>query len=66
VACHRRCRHCYDDRFRPYAADLDRIVGDERRLRRILANLPADMSVRDPASPGRAGAAVSSWPAASF
>ena len=54
-ACHRRCRHCYDDRFRPYArADLDRIVGDERRVsRRILANLPADMSVRDPALPGR-------------
>ena len=42
-ACHRRCRHCYDDRFRPYVrADLERVVGQsEAAYPRIVANLPA-------------------------
>ena len=41
-ACHRRCRHCYDDRFRPYAArDLPAVVAEGRNAyRAILANLP--------------------------
>ena len=26
-ACHRRCKHCYDDRFRPYVrGDLNAVV----------------------------------------
>jgi hypothetical protein len=26
-ACHRRCRHCYEERFRPYArGDLEAVV----------------------------------------
>jgi hypothetical protein len=43
-ACHRRCVHCYDDRFRPYAAAaLARLVEEGRRAHpRILANLPDD------------------------
>jgi hypothetical protein len=50
-ACHRRCRHCYDDRFRPYGpSDLPRVVGEGRAaFRAILANLPDDFSYRDPA-----------------
>ncbi len=48
-ACHRRCRHCYDDRFRPYARDeLTRVVGEGVRAHRaILANLPDDFSYRE-------------------
>jgi hypothetical protein len=50
-ACHRRCVHCYDDRFRPYVRDGLKAVVDEGRgaYRAILANLPDDMSWRDPA-----------------
>jgi hypothetical protein len=41
-ACHRRCRHCYEDRFRPYVrADLERVIAEaERNGPRIVANLP--------------------------
>lgn len=45
-ACHRKCGHCYDDRFRPYVrGDLTRVV-DEGRLayRAIIDNLPDDFS----------------------
>ena len=54
-ACHRRCRHCYDDRFRPYVREeLSRVVGEGQRAHRsILAHLPAEMSYRDPEVPGR-------------
>jgi hypothetical protein len=53
-ACHRRCRHCYDDRFRPYLRDaLTRVVGEGRRAYpSILANLPSEMSYRDPEAGG--------------
>ena len=34
-ACHRRCRHCYEDRFRPYArGELAAVV------REATANMP--------------------------
>ncbi|HEY2775792.1 MAG TPA: radical SAM/SPASM domain-containing protein [Candidatus Binatia bacterium] len=58
-ACHRKCRHCYDDRFRPYARDdLTRLVAEESHAyRRILANLPDDMSYQDPSRPGPGGTA---------
>jgi hypothetical protein len=48
-ACHRRCRHCYDDRFRPYVRGaLDAVLAQgERAIPRILANLPDDMRWRD-------------------
>ena len=41
-ACHRRCRHCYEDRFRPYVrGDLERVVAEaERNAPLIVANLP--------------------------
>jgi MoaA/NifB/PqqE/SkfB family radical SAM enzyme len=46
-ACHRRCAHCYDDRFRPYVREgLKRVVG-EAAYRRIIANLPDDMNWAD-------------------
>lgn len=52
-ACHRRCTHCYDERFRPYAHDaLARVVDEGRRVyRNIIANLPDDMSFAE-ARPG--------------
>lgn len=48
-ACHRKCRHCYDDRFRPYVRDdLKRVVGEgQRAYRAVLNNLPDDMTFRD-------------------
>ena len=47
--CHRRCVHCYDDRFRPYtgaalAAQLDQARAD---LASIIPNLPARMTYLD-------------------
>ena len=49
-ACHRKCRHCYDDRFRPYVRDeLKRVVGQgQAAYRAVLKNLPDDMSFADP------------------
>ncbi len=48
-ACHRKCRHCYDDRFRPYVRDeLKRVVGQgQRTYRAVLKNLPDDMTYLD-------------------
>jgi len=45
-ACHRKCRHCYDDRFRPYARDALQAVVDEGRAayERIIAHLPDDLT----------------------
>lgn len=45
-ACHRKCRHCYDDRFRPYVRDdLKRVVGEgQRAYRAVLNNLPDDIA----------------------
>src|SRR5262245_48736298 len=45
-ACHRKCRHCYDDRFRPYRHDeLERVVGEGRAVyEAIIANLPDDLT----------------------
>lgn len=50
-ACHRRCRHCYDDRFRPYVREeFSRVVGEgQAAYERIVANLPDDLSWRDDA-----------------
>ena len=45
-ACHRRCNHCYDDRFRPYVKDALKDVVSEGQTRydRIIANLPDDLT----------------------
>ncbi len=42
-ACHRRCRHCYEQRFRPYLrAELEAVIGEaEANVPRIVGNLPA-------------------------
>ncbi len=45
-ACHRKCKHCYDDRFRPYVRDaLSEVVAEgQAAYLRVIANLPDDMS----------------------
>lgn len=52
-ACHRRCRHCYEDRFRPYVrGDLERVVAEaERNAPRIVANLPQHLRWMDRSGP---------------
>jgi len=44
--CHRRCKHCYEDRFRPYVRDeLESVVAEAvRNAPRIIANLPARLT----------------------
>lgn len=48
-ACHRRCKHCYDDRFRPYVRDeLEAVVNEGRAAHEaIIAHLPDDFSYLD-------------------
>lgn len=48
-ACHRRCAHCYEERFRPYVRDaLDAVVREaQTNAPRIIANLPESMLYRD-------------------
>lgn len=50
-ACHRKCAHCYDDRFRPYVRGaLEAVVREGRNaFERVLANLPDDMTWIDQA-----------------
>ena len=45
-ACHRKCKHCYDDRFRPYIRDaLTEVVGEgQAAFQKIIDNLPDDLS----------------------
>ncbi len=47
--CHRRCKHCYEELFRPYVRDeLEAVVAEaERNAPRIIANLPASMRYRE-------------------
>ncbi len=48
-ACHRKCKHCYEERFRPYVREKLRAVVDEARdaFPKIVANLPDDFSYID-------------------
>lgn len=50
-ACHRKCRHCYDDRFRPYVREaLAEVVGEgQAAYQTIISHLPDDMSWTDAA-----------------
>lgn len=57
--CHRRCKHCYDERFRPYVRDeLESVVSEAAHSApAIIRNLPASMQYldrnsTDPDSPG--------------
>jgi Iron-sulfur cluster-binding domain len=53
-ACHRRCTHCYDDRFRPYVRNaLTEVVREgQDAYRRIIANLPDEMRYLAPGKDG--------------
>jgi hypothetical protein len=48
-ACHRRCRHCYEDRFRPYVRDeLAHVVAEaQASFPRIIDHFPERMRYRD-------------------
>ena len=52
-ACHRKCRHCYEDRFRPYVrGELEAVVAEaERNFPRIVDHLPARMTYLDRSDP---------------
>jgi len=52
-ACHRKCKHCYEDRFRPYVRDaLEEVVAEaERNAPRIIDNLPERMTYLDLGDP---------------
>ena len=54
-ACHRKCVHCYDDRFRPYVRDdLTRVVAEgQSAYEAILANLPDDFTYANSKDPSR-------------
>jgi Iron-sulfur cluster-binding domain len=45
-ACHRKCKHCYDDRFRPYVRDaLTEVMSEgQTAYHAVIDNLPDDMS----------------------
>jgi len=47
-ACHRRCKHCYDDRFRPYVRNAleEKIVGSENAYKKIINNLPTELGYK--------------------
>ena len=48
--CHRRCKHCYEDRFHPYHGDdLRRVVAESRQnFPNIIEHLPERMTYLDP------------------
>ena len=52
-ACHRRCKHCYEQRFRPYVRGaLDAVVEEARRnFPRIIDHFPERMRYLDLADP---------------
>jgi hypothetical protein len=54
-ACHRRCVHCYDDRFRPYVRDeLKAVIGEgQAAWPLILKNLPDRFMYADPKDANR-------------
>lgn len=56
-ACHRRCKHCYESRFRPYArADLDVVVRESKaNFPRIIDHFPERMTYLDLNDPGPTG-----------
>lgn len=51
--CHRRCAHCYEDRFRPYRRDeLAKVVAEAQcNATLIVANLPDRMTYLDRGAP---------------
>jgi hypothetical protein len=55
--CHRSCRHCYEERFRPYyGAELGRVVAEaQANAPKIIANFPERMTYLDLNDPGADG-----------
>ena len=58
-ACHRKCKHCYETKFRPYVRDeLEAVISEaEAAFPQIIENLPErhtflDLEVPDPTAPG--------------
>ncbi len=49
-ACHRKCIHCYDHRFRPYfGEELQQIISESQvAMEKIVENLPEDFTYLDP------------------
>lgn len=56
-ACHRRCKHCYDTRFRPYVRGaLENVLSEsDTHYKKIIANLPDSMIYKDPHNLDAAG-----------
>ena len=56
-ACHRRCKHCYDSRFRPYVGEALQAVQQQAMANhvRIIDHFPPTMQYRDLAAPLPAG-----------
>jgi hypothetical protein len=56
-ACHRRCKHCYEDRFRPYVRDeLATVVAEAKaNYARIIDHFPDRMTYLDLADPAEDG-----------
>ena len=56
-ACHRRCRHCYEERFRPYAhAELEAVIAEARvNFPVIVDHFPERMTYLDRRDPRRDG-----------
>lgn len=59
-ACHRKCVHCYEDRFRPYVREALASVVSESALTfpKVVANLPERMTYTDLNSPKDGGGYV--------
>lgn len=57
-ACHRRCRHCYEERFRPYVrGELAGVLAEAKaNFPRIVDHLPESMTYLDRDDPDEAGA----------
>jgi hypothetical protein len=57
-ACHRRCKHCYEERFRPYVRGaLDGVLREATtNFPRIIDNFPERMAYRDLDAAGADGA----------
>jgi len=55
--CHRKCKHCYEDRFHPYYdEELDAVVAESKaNFPGVIANLPERMTYLDTSRPGAGG-----------
>jgi hypothetical protein len=55
--CHRKCKHCYEDRFHPYyGEELDAVVAESKAtFPRVIANLPERITYLDTTRPKAGG-----------